>query len=619
MTNTIILIGNLEDISKLDEFIKNPNLKKICLDYQAHKKLTQNGIKCTFVEDYFEENDQILVDELTIQITTNWYKNKDVSKFLECHEINIGELLEPELLLYIFSQIKNVIGILNIIQKENPDKIITSSLGNFVPTINNKFKHIDYKSEKNSSLYFDNIEIPIKIGAKVRILNISRGNYQRIKNILDFIVSLFLPKEFEFGNSNGKKNILLLEFNPVSYRNMLEELSKTKHNVVLANQRRPVIADLNSLKVIKNMNCKLFNLEKTHNKMKERIKIEQETTSQNIRFLWSKNIFDEIFSVNGYSFWICIKENFSSLIEKRYYEMIHKIILTESFFSSVQLDLILDWSHTAIEEKIFAHFAKKKNIPIVTLQHGIYPTNEKFVRYLPLYQIIPYENKVAVWGDSTMKYILGHGGIEKNIINLGSPKHDKFFSINNQNKKNCVLIILSDLYGSNFEGTNSKTKQRLDEYLKMTYDTIKKISNKKIIVKIRPGQSVYDGHQRINELDPNIPTYRMQDIFDVINMCDTVIVFNFSTVILDAMIMKRPTLTILPENQGFEDDIIMKSGATLVVSNLDELETKLVDILTNNKLRAKLVDDGQKIVNEYFTNQGKASKALAKFIDSVLD
>jgi hypothetical protein len=353
--------------------------------------------------------------------------------------------------------------------------------------------------------------------------------------------------------------------------------------------------------------------------MKKKIKIEQETASQNIRLLWSDDIFDKIFSIDGYSFWNCIKDNFSSLIEKRYNEIIHKIIITESFFVGARIDLILDWSHTAIEEKILAQFAKKKKIPILTLQHGIYPTNDKFVRYLPLYQIIPHENKMAIWGNSMMKYILKHGGNENNIINTGSPKHDKFFRVSNQNKENCVLIILSDLYGSNFEGTNSKTKQRLDKYLKMTYDIIKKISNKKIIVKIRPGQSVYDGHQIINELDPNIPTYRTQDIFDVINMCDTVILFNFSTAVLDAMIMKKPTMTILPENQGFEDDVIMKSGATLVVNSLNELETKLVDILTNDKLRKKLVEDGQKIVNEYFINQGNASKELCKFIDSLLD
>lgn len=615
----MIFVEGKEDVYSLKKIINSIDTKIISFDFESHKLLDRMQIKHHLVEEYFDEKDQILVDEFAIQISTNWYTNKDIINFLEYHGINIGKLLEPELLQYFFSQIKRFIGILKIIQKENPNQVITSSLGNFLLPIKDGFEHVNYKSQQNNSLYFDIIEIPIKIGSKVLTLNISRENYQKIKKISDSIVSLFLSKEFNFSDTAGKKNILLVEFNPASYRNMLEELSKTKHNVILLNQRRPVIADLDSLKVIKNTRCKFFNLEKICDGMKEKIKIEQERITQNIKLLWSDDIFEEIFSINGYSFWNCIKNDFSILIEKRYNELIHKIILTESFFATAQIDLILDWAHAATEEEILSHFAKKKNIPIVTLQHGTYPTNEKFVQYLPLFSPIPHGNMIAVWGSIMMEYILKHGGDQNDIINIGSPKHDKFFMFNNQNRTNCVLIILSDLYGSNFEGTDSKTKQRLDEYLRITYNIIKKISNKKIIVKIRPVQSVYDGHQIINELDPNIPTYRTQDIFDVINMCDTVIAFNFSTAVVDAMILKKPTMTILPENQGFEDDVIMKSGATLVVNNLNELETKLVDILTNDKLRKKLVEDGQKIVNEYFINQGNASKELCRFIDSLLD
>lgn len=619
MTDVVILLGNLEDVSKLKEPIKNPNSKKICFDYQSHKMLTKNGINCTIIEDYFDVKDQILADELAIKITANWNKSKEIIKFLEFYGINIGELLDQELLPYFFIQIKRFIGVLKIIQKENPDRVITSSLGNFLLPIKEGLEHINFENQKNNSLYFDIIEIPIKIGTRVITLDISRENYQKIKKILDSIIGLFLPKEFNFNNSTNKKNILLVEFNPSNYRNMLEELSKTKNNIILLNQRRPVIADLNSLKIIKNTNCKFFDLEKMHNKMKKKIKNEQKIMRQNIESLWSNNVFNEIFSVYGYSFWECIKNDFSILIEKRYNEIIHKIILTESFFANVKIDLILDWSHAATEEKILTHFANKKNIPIVTLQHGTYPTNDEFVRYLPVFQIIPDGNKMALWGNIMMEYILKYGGSKNNLISIGSPKHDKFFMVSNQNKKNCVLIILSDLYHSSFEGTNSKTSQRLDEYVKRAYNIIKKISNKKIIVKIRPVQSSHDGYEIINNLDPNIPTFRTQDIFDVINMCDTVILFNFSTAVLDAMIMKKPTMTILPENQGFEDDVIMKSGATLVVNNLNELETKLVDILTNDKLREKLVEDGQKIVNEYFINQGNASRELCKFIDSLLD
>lgn len=617
MTNTIILLGNLEDVTKLEESITNSNSKKICFDYQSYKTLTKMEIECIFIEEYFDENDQALVDELTINITSSWYKNKDINKFLEYHEINIGELLEQELLPYFFGQIKKSVGVLRIIQKENPDKIITSSLGNFLSTINGEFEHVNYKNQKNSSLYYDVIEIPIKIGTRILTLNISRKNYQKIKKIVDSIIRLLLSREFNF-SEHARKNILLLEFNPSNYKNMLKELSKTKHNVILLNQRRPVITDLDSFKVIKSTNCKFFSLEKIYDEMREKIKIEQESMRQNIKLLWKDDIFEKIFLINNYSFWKCIKDDFCILVEKRYNELIHKIILIESFFENAQIDLILDWAHTATEEKILSHFAKKKNISILTLQHGSYPTNKKFTQYLPFHPIIPHENRIAVWGNIMMDYILKQNGNQKNIINIGSPKHDKFFISSNQNNTNCILIVLSELYHSNFEGTNSKTMQRLDEYVQRTYNIIKKISDKKIIVKLRAGKSSHDGHQVINELDSNISTYRTQDIFDVINMCDTVIVFNFSTVILDAMIMKKPTLTILPENQGFEEDIIMKSGATLVVNDLNELETKLVDILTNDKVRKKLVEDGQKIVNEYFINQGNASEKLCKFVDSIL-
>lgn len=614
----MILVEGKEDVYLLKKFVNSIDTKIISFDFESHKLLDRMQIKHHLVEEYFDEKDQMLVDEFTVQITTNWHKNEDIIKFIEYQGVNIGELLEQELLPYFFSQIKRFIGILKIIQKENPDKIITSSLGNFMSTIKSEFEHVNYKSQKNSSLYYDIIEIPIKIGSRILTLNISRENYQRVKKILDSIVGLLLPKEFNISEPTDRKNILLVEFNPSNYRNMLEELSKTKNNVILLNQRRPVITDLSSLKIIKNTNCKFFNLEKIHGKMKEKIKTEQKLMRQNIRLLWIEDVFGKKLSINNYSFWNCIKDDFCVLIEKRYNELIHKIILTESFFTDAQIDLILDWSHTATEEKILTHFAKKKNIPIITLQHGTYPTNEKFVQYLPLNPIIPQENKMAVWGSIMMKYILKHGGNQNDIINIGSPKHDKFFIFNNQNATNCVLIILSELYHSNFEGTNSKTIQRLDEYIKMTYNIIKRVSDKKIIIKLRPRQSSYDGHQVINELDPNIPTYRTQDIFDVINMCDTVIVFNFSTAILDAMIMEKPIITILPENQGFEDDTIMKSGGTLVVNNLDELETKLVDILTNDKIRKKLVEDGQKIVSECLINQGNASEELCKFVDSIL-
>jgi CDP-glycerol glycerophosphotransferase (TagB/SpsB family) len=210
-----------------------------------------------------------------------------------------------------------------------------------------------------------------------------------------------------------------------------------------------------------------------------------------------------------------------------------------------------------------------------------------------------------------------HGGTNDNVISVGSPKHDKFFQ-HYQKKASAVLIVVSELYHSNFDGTNIRAIEELDEYVKQLFILIKKLSKKEIILKLRPGQSSYEIQSIVSKLGYKIPIYKTQDIFDVMQMCDTVISMNFSTVVLDAMILKKPTMTILPEKQDYEQDIIMKSGATIIVNKLDELESKLNDILNNEELRQKLVEDGQKIVNKYFVNHGKASVALVKLVSSLL-
>jgi len=369
-----------------------------------------------------------------------------------------------------------------------------------------------------------------------------------------------------------------LEFNPEHYSILLELLSDQRYNVILFNQRRPVITNLSSLKIIRKTGCMVYQLGQTNI-----------TDNQSLSSLWSNNIFEKIFSVEGNSFWPCIKNDFIRIIENRYRELIQKITLTESLLNGTKIDLILDWAHTATEEKILSALAN----------------------------VIPFKNKIAVWGDTTKNYVMEHGGTNDNVISVGSPKHDKFFQ-HYQKKASAVLIVVSELYHSNFDGTNIRAIEELDEYVKQLFILIKKLSKKEIILKLRPGQSSYEIQSTVSKLGYKIPIYKTQDIFDVMQMCDTVISMNFSTVVLDAMILKKPTMTILPEKQDYEQDIIMKSGATIIVNKLDELESKLNDILNNEELRQKLVEDGQKIVNKYFVNHGKASVALVKLVSSLL-
>lgn len=601
MTDTIVLLNNIHDVKKLEKYINDNNMKKICFDYDSYKAL---GTSCMIVEEYFNEKDKLFLDEFAIDLARNWYKNTEITKSLEINGINIGYLLELEFLPYFFQQLKRFIGVMRILQKEAPKRVITASLGNFIlPTA--KVEHINHGNDTDGRLYYDRIEIPISIKNTIYTFKISRKNYQNIKKIIDFATSLFIEK-FAVNKKVDKKNILLLEFNPENYTALLESLSEQGYNVILLNQRRPAVTNLSSLKVIRKAGCKICFLEHFSS-----------INNHVLSSLWPNSVFEKIFYADGSSFWSCIKDDFVKIVENRRLELLRKMTAAELLFNSTKIDLILDWAHTATEEKIISALAATRNIPVITLQHGAYPMNEKFVKYLPFHPIIPAKNKIVVWGDMMRSYVIQHGGTDDNVISIGSPKHDKFFQRKQKNVE-AVLIVMSELYHSNFEGTHTKTFEDLNGYVKQLFSLIKKLSKKKIILKLRPVQTSYEIQSIIEKLGYKISIYRTQDIFDVMQICDTVISMNFSTVLLDAMILNKPTMTILPEKQGYEEDLIMKSGATLTVSNMNELGPKLKDILTDEDLRQKLVKNGQKIVSEYFVNHGTASEALAKFISSLL-
>ena len=75
----------------------------------------------------------------------------------------------------------------------------------------------------------------------------------------------------------------------------------------------------------------------------------------------------------------------------------------------------------------------------------------------------------------------------------------------------------------------------------------------------------YDIKPLIRQIDPNIPIYQNQNILDLLLTCDSMISLNYSTVLLDAMILNKPVLLILPEEQNMEEEISVKKGAVLYI------------------------------------------------------
>ena len=146
-------------------------------------------------------------------------------------------------------------------------------------------------------------------------------------------------------------------------------------------------------------------------------------------------------------------------------------------------------------------------------------------------------------------------------------------------------------------------------------ETIKKYPDKKIIVKLHPGKVSYDIKPLIEKIDPSIQIFQNENILDLLEKSDVMISLNYSTVVLDALILEKPSLILLPEEQNFENEIPLKNKTVLMTSKVEEIENMVKNLLEDKKVQRELIENGKKFVDEYIVNQGDSSKKLAKILE----
>lgn len=621
LVDDLVFVEGKEDVEILTPIINKSSTKIISFDFEAHKKLESLGIKHFFVEEYITKQDELDIDNKTVELTTKWYLHPTLIKYLEYGEINFGSLLEIEIIWYFFEYLKRIIGIIRIIENEKPKKIFVSFLSDCTKSIcdDKPIEIIKQKSQKNVVLFFDSIEIPIGICGKVITIKISRKNFQRVKKILGLLVNRLYNTKPNFHELKTKKAILLLDYNPVHYEYLLQSLSDSKYDILLLNQRRPAIWNYNSLQIIKNSKCKLIELNDFSNdKIKLKIQKEIEQIKIKLEKLWGENeAFNEIFCLNGYPFWNAIKINFSNLINARIVESVERSILLDELFGNLNISCMLEWAHVGLEDKMIISKANTRKIPNMFLQHGMFLQNENFHKYIPILPLLPLNgSKHLVWGKILEDFILKQGIQQDKIIAIGSPRHDKFFKNFYNKNSNTILIAANGFFHNNCQGTDTRAFIRMENFIRKIFETMKKYPDKKLIVKLHPGKVPYDIKPLLKEIAPDIEIYQNENILDLLEDCDSMISLNYSTVFLDAMILQKPTLVLLPENQNYETEIPIKTGALLSTSDENQIESLINNLLFNKDIRDKLVQNGNNFVNDYITNQGNASEKLAEILES---
>jgi hypothetical protein len=613
----VFILDTKEDILEFQELIKEKtNNKIIASSIESHQYLKKIGIIHDLVDDYFTKFDYRKIDTTTNNFTLNWYKQE--GKKLEFNGLQIGYVSESQMHQFFLQVVRRFFCVKIIIDKIKPKKIFVGSLSSLAKTItkNDKIEIIEKIMKKEIDLELDKLEIPLPF-IKSHGLKISRKNYFRLKNFIEKIIvsTSKLPND-------SKKSILILDLNPVYFPDLLAKLAKNFDDIFLLNQRRPAIWNLESLRLVKKGNYKVLRLENFNDdSIETKITKKQAEFIEKVNYVKTKSEFNEFFKIENIDLWEIIKEDFIEIIKNLGKDMIHKNILIQELLHKLKISMVFEWAYTGFEERIVNHEADKKKKPIVFLQHSIIAENSKYDDFLPFQPTLPQNNdRVAVYGNEISEFIKTKNISENNIILSGSPRHDIFFNTKSNTKnENTIVIATSSAFSIyNADGNDIKSYKKWEKTMYEILNEIKKYPNKKPIIKLHPSKEYYDIKSFLRKIDKKIPIYKDQKAIDFLKNCDILIVTNFSTILLEAMILGKPTIMISTQNQNLDEEPIVKNHATLYISEISEIGNGINKIINDSKFRNELIKNANNYIDRYFINQGQASDYLAKELGRIV-
>ena len=623
MDKTIILIEDFYDKKKILNLQKqHSNSKIFSVNYKTHKFLEKSNIPHLIGDELLTDLDKKSIDHDGLELCKNWYFDNQIKNYLIFKNHNLIDFLELEFFQYFLGTLKSTTIFLSILKKETPKNVINlTPFNDFITRYCNSvgINTINFESKTTNELHFDKINIKFNLGFLPISINISRSNYKKIKNFFETIVyTTFNLKPNS--NSHNLKSILLLDFNPTIYENLFKELSKINKNVLLLNQRRPAIWNPKSFKIIKNSKCKIIDLEDFENSLTNiQIKNSKEFLN-NLQKIWELDeLFEKIFSNKGITFWYSIKSYFIHTCNNRFSESITRIMLLEKLFEKYSIVNILEWAETGQEEKEVLSIAKNMKIKSIMLQHAMYSTADiwkNFGHFLARFTHPLISEHQAVWGESTKNFAISHGHSSENLLKVGSPRHDDFFNFKTKSSET-GFILLATTGGSGIftEGSTTDVLIKFDNFVREVCKVIKKFPEKKLIVKPHPQSDFINNITNlIKDIDPKIKIVYDVDLPKLISICDVVISFNTSTILLESIIMNKPAIDLQIEDWSKEDEIV-KMNAVYPIDDISKIKDGLTKVLYDENVKKELLKNSKIFLKHYLYNHGSASKVMAKILD----
>ena len=357
----------LQDINeeKLSE-LKEENAVFIAFDYISHKILAKNKIKHNLIDDYINENDRKEIFQFCSTCLKQYERSNESD--LKFHNIDLVSIVDRnELHEFLMDLVPKIKALKKIIDKGLHDTIFVSS-DIYEIFSKTKFKsNIKFlnKIEKNL-LTLEKVDIPLNFEIMETKFTISRKKYKKLKgNIEKITTGLFRLRK----NYKNKKKIVLIEFDPEIYHDLLQEINKHGFQPVLVNFRKTAIASLRSIKYLKKSNSLVMLAEDWLQKPQfEEIGTVRTDFLNKIKNMTEYNIFLPNCLYEEIDFNVIIQKKINDILIQRLDEYLTQILVAESIENANDVSGIITLNFSGETEKIFSRI--KSDIPVILLQHA---------------------------------------------------------------------------------------------------------------------------------------------------------------------------------------------------------------------------------------------------------
>ena len=607
MAELYVLEGIKEE--ELTNLIKKKSSEFITFDYESHKKLSDRNIHHKLIDDYITDLDRREIFDFSNRCL------KKIAEFnesaLRFHDINLVNLIDRnELLGFLMNIIPKIKAVEQILQNNNYEKIfLTSNI--YEIFIDSEFKENIrlLNTIQDGFMSFEKIDIPIGLGILKTKITIDRSKYKIIKHVVEKCITNF------FGlRKNDKKKIVLLEFNPEVYHDLLKEINRRGFQPVLINFRKSAIFNFRTLRYLMKSKSAIMIpqdwLEKVE--LEEFEKNKMDFFNRMNEVIENEKIFMN-FDYKGINFSSFLQKKINQILIQRLDEYIMQILIAESIKSRNDIQGILTLNFSGETEKVFSYVQEK--IPVLYLQHGFANYTESISYFDILDDFDLIKNKIAVWGDIIKDYLIHVKSIPENkIIVSGSPKHDSYSIIEKNDKSQKIMLVTLRPVITHMEGPRIELYEKYEEVLHKLIQISKNIENLQIIFKLHPQQNI-SNQIIINMIKENdrIKILQFEPIKELLSNCDLHVNiapdnFDASSVILEAMMMGKPTLNIQLQKNEIEFEF-MKENAIKSVYYDSNIEQLVLDLISNHGIE-ELLNNSQNFLNKYMKNRGNAAKKL---------